>query len=135
MDDLSEADAIRRTFFILFAIGICGLICVSLFSGFMPPYKHLFYVVTLDNALHFIAFAMLGTVAAPAFRTRTVAFGALFVLLLLGFSLEFWQNFLPNRRCTIADASANMLGLMLGGLLGFRLRSLLLEPLLSKQKK
>ncbi|NJB69034.1 VanZ family protein [Desulfobaculum xiamenense] len=131
MEDRSDADAVRRTFLLLLAIGLVTLVCVSLFSGFMPPYRRLFMRVSLDNALHFLAFAMLATVTPPAFRTRAVAVGALFALLLMGFSLEFWQTFIPNRRCSLADASANMLGLTLGGLLGFVLRLRLLEPLMN----
>lgn len=132
MDDTHNGELLRRAFFLLFVLGICTLVAVSLFSGFMPPYKTLFFSISLDNVLHFMAFAMLATVAAPAFRTRSVALAALLVLLLLGFSLEFWQNFLPNRRCTLADAAANMLGIALGGGFGFFLRLRFVEPLPAK---
>lgn len=116
-----------RLFFLLFAGGMAALIFLSLFSDFMPPYRRLYRSVSLDNVLHFVAFGMLSCVAPLAFRTRSRAFGSLFLLLLLGFSLEFWQLYLPNRRCELFDALANMMGIGVGGSLGFWLRSRLLH--------
>lgn len=110
-------------FFALFVVGVAFLVLVSLFSEFMPPYRRLWGSVSLDNVLHFLAFAMLSGVAPLAFRSRARAFGALFVLFLLGFTLEFWQLYLPGRRCELFDALANALGICVGGGLGFWLRS------------
>lgn len=115
----------KRTvfFFALFVGGIGVLILLSLFSEFMPPYRRIYGSVSLDNILHFLAFAMLSGVAPLAFRSRARAFGALFLLFLLGFSLEFWQLYLPGRRCELFDALANAFGIFAGGGLGFWLRS------------
>jgi len=110
-------------FFAAFAVGILFLIFVSLFSDFMPPYRRLFWRISLDHVLHFVAFSMLGGVAPLAFRKTSRAFGALFMLMLLGFSLEFFQLYLPNRRCELFDAAANTLGIVCGGGLGFWLRA------------
>ncbi|BBD09002.1 VanZ family protein [Desulfovibrio ferrophilus] len=128
MENDQQSRRIVRLFFALFAVGILFLVFVSLFSDFMPPYRRLFWRVSLDNVLHFIAFALLGGVAPLAFRHSAKAFGALFVLMLLGFSLEFWQLYLPNRRCELIDASANVLGIVVGGGLGFWVRTLLFAP-------
>lgn len=111
-----------RAWFWVFLLGVLTLLGLSLFSEVMPPYKRLYGDVTLDNVLHFVAFGMLGLVAPMAFRTRSRGLAALLMLLLLGFSLEFWQNYLPGRRCQLLDAAANALGLGVGGLFGFALR-------------
>lgn len=124
MSEETSSKGFSRLFFPVFAAGILFLIFVSLFSDFMPPYQRLFWRVSLDHVLHFAAFAMLGLVAPLAFRNASRAFGALFMLMLLGFSLEFWQLYLPNRRCELFDAAANILGIVAGGGLGFWLRTL-----------
>lgn len=110
-------------FFALFVCGICVLVVLSLFSEFMPPYHRLYGRLSLDNVLHLLAFAMLSGVTPLAFRRRSRAFGALLVLFLLGFSLEFWQLYLPGRRCELFDALANVLGIFVGGGMGFWVRS------------
>lgn len=110
-------------FLILFVVGVLFLVFLSLFAELLPAYHRLFWRISLDNVLHFVAFAMLGCVAPLGFRRRTRALGALLALMLLGFSLELWQLYLPHRRCEFIDASANVLGIIIGGGLGFRLRS------------
>lgn len=119
---LDSSPAPPRIWFWVFVLGILTLLGLSLFSEIMPPYKRLYGDVTLDNVLHFVAFGMLGVVAPMAFRTRSRGLAALLMLLLLGFSLEFWQIYLPNRRCQLLDAVANALGLGVGGMLGFMVR-------------
>jgi len=111
-----------KGWYLLFAAGILVLLHLSLFSDFMPPYKRLYGQITLDNVLHFAAFAVLGTVAPLAFRMRNKAMLALFFLLLLGFFLEWLQIYIPNRRCQLLDAVGNGLGLLFGGVVGFTLR-------------
>ncbi|MBU1003669.1 MAG: VanZ family protein [Proteobacteria bacterium] len=113
---------------ILFVVGILFLVFMSLFSELLPAYHRLFWRISLDNVLHFVAFAMLGVVAPLAFRRGTRAFGALFALMLLGSFMEYWQLYLPHRRCELIDASANILGIVVGGGLGFWLRSLCCTP-------
>ncbi|WP_461208954.1 VanZ family protein [Desulfocurvus sp. DL9XJH121] len=123
MAEVPPEEKLPRLFFALFAVGICCLVFLSLFSEFMPPYRRLYHAVSLDNVLHFLAFAMLSGVAPLAFRSRSKAFGSLFVLFLLGFTLEFWQLYLPNRRCELFDALANAMGICVGGFMGFWVRS------------
>lgn len=107
----------------LLAAGVALLVHLSLFSDFMPPYKRLWGRVTLDNVLHFAAFAALGLVAPLALRDRRRALLALLGLLLLGGALELMQLAIPNRRCQLYDALGNTLGLLLGGGAGFALRA------------
>jgi len=108
---------------LLLAAGVVLLVYLSLFSEFMPPYKRLWGRVTLDNVLHFAAFAALGLVAPLALRSRRQALLALLALLLLGGALELMQLAIPNRRCQLYDALGNTLGLLLGGGAGFALRA------------
>lgn len=108
---------------VLLAFGVVLLVHLSLFSDFMPPYKRLWGRVTLDNVLHFAAFAALGLVTPMAVCNRRRALLALLALLLLGGTLELLQLAIPNRRCQLYDALGNTLGLLLGGSAGFALRA------------
>ena len=112
----------QKFFFALWATGIVLLAAGTLFSGLMPPYKTLLYRISLDNVLHFAIFLLLALISPFAFHARAKIFPALLFLGLLGIILEFWQGFLPNRRCTLSDALANILGLILGAAAGFWLR-------------
>ncbi|MCK9239288.1 VanZ family protein [Desulfocurvus sp.] len=107
---------------LLLAAGVALLVHLSLFSDFMPPYRRLFGRVTLDNVLHFAAFAALGLVAPLAPRSRPRALAALAALLALGLALELMQLAIPNRRCQLYDALGNALGLAAGAAAGFALR-------------
>jgi len=112
----------QKFFFALWAAGIVLLAAGTLFSGLMPPYKTLLYRISLDNVLHFAIFLLLALVSPFAFHARSKIFSALLFLALLGIALELCQGFIPNRMCTLADASANILGLILGAAAGFWLR-------------
>jgi len=48
-----------KTFRVLWAAGVILLVALSVFSTAAPPYRVLLYPITLDNALHFTAFALL----------------------------------------------------------------------------
>lgn len=112
----------QKLFFALWAAGIALLAAGTLFSGLMPPYTTLLYQISLDNVLHFAIFMLLALISPFAFHARSKIFPALIFLALLGVALEFWQGFIPNRRCTLSDALANLLGLVLGAAAGFWLR-------------
>ncbi|SKA63069.1 VanZ family protein [Desulfobaculum bizertense] len=122
MQHKASPPEVQRTFFAILMAGIALLLTLSLMSDFMPPYRPLYGPVSLDNVLHGLAFACLACVAPLAFPQRLTALASLVFLALLGFSLEFWQIFLPTRRCTIEDALANLLGITIGGIIGFCLR-------------
>jgi len=112
----------QKFFFALWAAGVALLAAGTLFSGLMPPYTTLLYRISLDNVLHFAIFLLLALISPLAFHARAKIFPALLFLALLGIALEVWQGFIPNRRCTLADALANILGLVLGAAAGFWLR-------------
>ncbi|MDY7001593.1 MAG: VanZ family protein [Thermodesulfobacteriota bacterium] len=112
----------QKFFFALWAAGIFLLAAGTLFSGLMPPYTTLLYRISLDNVLHFAIFLLLALISPFAFHSRSKIFPALLFLALLGIALEVWQGFIPNRRCTLSDSLANILGLVLGAAAGFWLR-------------
>jgi VanZ family protein len=67
-----------------------------------------------DKLLHFIAYFLLGAMAAAAFRGRRPVFTAVLALIVLGGALETLQG-LIGRDMSVYDALANTAGAVLGG--------------------
>ena len=72
-------------------------------------------LVPLDKWRHFLAYAAFGGALAYAtvdweYRTRTIALGALAIVVAYGVGIEVWQSFIPDRYFGMGDAYANALG-------------------------
>lgn len=78
--------------------------------------------VTLDEALHFLAFVLLASSFPLAFSSRLLVLVAPIILVLLNIVLEFAQMHIPNRRFSEEDLLAGVLGCVAGTLLGWGVR-------------
>ncbi len=113
-------------------ISLAWLAGVLLYAGLaMAPVRFPFVdtviwaPVTLDEVLHFLAFAWLALAFPLAFSSRLLVVLAPLMLVLLGIVSEFMQMHIPMRRFSEIDVLANTLGCIVGTLLGFLLRFLL----------
>ncbi|AGW12322.1 putative TPR-repeat-containing protein [Megalodesulfovibrio gigas DSM 1382 = ATCC 19364] len=83
------------------------------------PYQiNLFGNIMLDEALHFLAFAMLAVGLPYQFASWLDLGLAVLVLVLLGVATELAQLFIPSRAFALQDMAANILGCLAGVLPG-----------------
>lgn len=110
--------------FVVWFGGVLLLILLYVFIDIRLPSREVTPGVPLDQALHFLVFAMLAATAPLAFRRGGSALTAVLFLLALGLFLEITQYFIPSRHFSLYDALANALGLAVGAGPGFLARLL-----------
>ena len=78
-----------------------------------------------DKVGHFIAYFVLGGLAAFSFRPTPASLAGLFVFLIVfGGCLEFGQSLTPGRHADLVDAGANAAGTFWGLLVGLSFRAM-----------
>lgn len=104
-----------RVFFTVWLLGIGLYVGLALlpwqFSGQNTP---VLGMATLDEVMHFLAFAMLAVALPYRFPSRLDLFLATLLLVLLGVATELAQLFIPARAFSLRDMGANVLGCLLG---------------------
>ena len=97
---------LRSLFFKLVFLGSLSLLMV----GSLLPANRVPAGSMDDKVLHFLAYAIVGVLAALAFRRRSARFASLALLVLLGVGLEFGQTYVPGRSFELWDMAANSCG-------------------------
>lgn len=116
----------RREWKLFSLIWLAGIALYTALS-LMPlriPYKDpvLWGVASVDEVMHFAAFAGLAVFLAFLFRSRIDLFLAYVLLLLLGMATELSHLLIPNRTFSFRDMAANALGCITGSLPGLAWR-------------
>ncbi|MFW5733801.1 MAG: VanZ family protein [Oceanidesulfovibrio sp.] len=106
-------------FALIWLAGIALYTVLSLLPIRIPFYQPVFWgAASMDEALHFGAFAFLAVSLAFVFRSRLDLFLAYLLLLLLGTATELSHLLIPNRAFALRDLGANLFGCMAGALPG-----------------
>jgi VanZ family protein len=97
---------------------------VILFASSIPVPEEVPDIFGLDKLLHFAVYSLLGWLLVKTFKTtgRAVGWGRIRSIVFLGFLISFsfgafvelWQNFVPGRSPSIADAITNGVGGLVG---------------------
>jgi len=113
----------RRAILVVWILSVAGIIFVSLLPHVELPVD--FW--NADKLYHMFAYAWLGALPLFAFTRRGHARMAAFSMIVLGVLLEWAQSYVPGRSASLADATANTIGvfagLWLAGTIIARLRS------------
>lgn len=80
--------------------------------------------LSLDYVLHSLGFAWLASGFPLLFDSRLLLWLSPSLLALLAVDLEFWQMHIPNRRFSEKDIAAGVVGVCLGALLGWGVRTM-----------
>ncbi|QJT08968.1 VanZ family protein [Oceanidesulfovibrio marinus] len=112
-----------KLFSLIWLAGI-GLYTALSLMPIRIPYRDpvLWGVASVDETIHFAAFAMLAVFLAFLFRSRIDLFLAYVLLLLLGVATELSHLLIPNRTFSFRDMAANALGCITGSLPGLAWR-------------
>jgi VanZ family protein len=94
---------------------ISVIISISVLS-LLPP-KSSLHLGSKDKISHFLAYFILSSNAFLVWRISRKSFWLIFILILYGLLLEFFQNFVPGRDSNWLDAFANTTGVLLGFLI------------------
>ncbi|CAM2058668.1 polysaccharide biosynthesis protein VpsQ [Desulfovibrionales bacterium] len=128
--DFGQADRgwIWRVLITIWGLEILVYVGLALFPLSLPL-QHIvacrlpFYgLLSLDDLLHFLSFFLLAVPVPLTFCFKLDAYLALLFLVLLAVVTELLQLFIPHRRFDLVDLSANLLGCLVGFLLGAVLR-------------
>lgn len=107
-----------RPFYAFWFAGVAVYAGFSLAPWQFPYQVMLFGNIMLDEALHFLAFALLAVGLPYQFTPWLDLCLAVLVLVLLGIATELAQLFIPSRAFAVQDMAANTLGCLLGILPG-----------------
>ncbi|WP_051286357.1 VanZ family protein [Megalodesulfovibrio gigas] len=107
-----------RAFYAFWFAGVAVYAAFSLAPWQFPYQINLFGNIMLDEALHFLAFAMLAVGLPYQFASWLDLGLAVLVLVLLGVATELAQLFIPSRAFALQDMAANILGCLAGVLPG-----------------
>ncbi|TVM19678.1 hypothetical protein DPQ33_00105 [Oceanidesulfovibrio indonesiensis] len=124
--DSGEQHADRRAWRLFTVVWLSGIALYAVLS-LLPiriPFQQsvLWGAASMDEALHFAAFAILAVNLAFVFHSRIDLFLAYLLLLLLGTATELSHLLIPNRMFSFRDLGANLLGCMAGSLPGLSWR-------------
>ncbi len=97
--------------YIMFVTYVLIVATLSLIPGSGESYAH------LDKIGHFIMYAVMSAAVFPVFHSKQTRLFAVIFCILLGIILEGLQTFIPGRYCSLADAIADILGVIAGVLL------------------
>ncbi len=104
-----------RVFCVIWLIGIGLYVGMALMPWKFPGHSTpILGLVTLDEVLHFCAFALLAVALPHGFPSRLDLFLATLLLVLLGVGTELAQVFIPDRAFSLRDMAANVLGCLAG---------------------
>lgn len=102
--------SVRSALKVLFA---CSLVAVSILS-LLPPNAEPSLSFLSDKLQHASAYAWLALIGAIAYSSRRAKMTLLVMLPIFGAAIELVQYFVPDRTPELADAIANLVGVLLG---------------------
>lgn len=108
----------RPALFRLWLCGVAGITFVSLLPGSALPQTALIS----DKFEHGLSYLLLSWLAGLSIARTRMVLAAMLALAALGLAMEFAQLQIPGRSFEWADALANTVGVLGGGLLGWPLR-------------
>ena len=101
---------LRRTILALWAASVALVIYLSLSPKLEIPYDF----NNADKVAHLLAYLWLAALPFFAFLTPKSALVGASCMVPLGIGLEFAQSYVPGRCFSVADMTANCLGVILG---------------------
>jgi VanZ family protein len=97
---------------------------VIFFASSIPVPDEIPDVFGLDKLIHFASYSVLGWLLARTFKSKgqsvgggkasSVVFSCFLISFFFGAFIELWQNFIPGRSTSLADAIANGAGGLFG---------------------
>jgi VanZ family protein len=112
---MSSPSGVANPYYGLLAARAAFLVAVGLLASgsvlpaaYLPPYS------LQDKLLHFLGYAIVGSLAMLAIRHPRRQLGGLLALTLLGVLLELAQQWVPGRAFELADMAANGCGVFCG---------------------
>lgn len=104
-----------RVFCVMWLLGIGLYVGLALLPWQLPGHSaRIIGSITVDELLHFLAFACLAVALPSSFPSRVDLFLATLLLLLMGVATELAQLFIPARAFSMSDMAANVLGCCAG---------------------
>lgn len=100
----------RRATLAVWLLSVAGTVFVSLLPHVELPVD--FW--NADKLYHMFTYAWLGGLPVFAFTRRRNARMAAFSMIILGVLLEWGQSYVPGRSASLADATANTIGVFAG---------------------
>ncbi len=110
---------LRRRLRLAWLVGVGVLVVGSLLPGSSPAVSWVGGIN--DKLLHFAAYAALALLAVLAADDRRAVLRSVFIMVVLGVTLDFAQRFIPGRGFELGDILADNLGLLCGAFFGLRL--------------
>lgn len=98
---------------VLWLLAIAAVVAGSLLPGNSTPLQWIGMFHVNDKAQHFLAYAVLAWFPAWLY-SRAAALGTCGMLFALGVLLEIAQAAVPGRSCELADALADLAGVLSG---------------------
>ncbi len=95
---------------VTWAASICGVMVLSI----APPDEVPLSVDGADKIAHCLAYAWLAVLPFFSFEKTRTAFVAALLMIPYGIALEFAQQVVPGRDCSLADMAADAAGVFLG---------------------
>jgi VanZ family protein len=91
-----------------------GSICFVIFYSLTPRVEFPVDFWEADKFYHFIAYGWLSILPMTGYSQRKLAVNASLSMIILGILLEIGQLYVPGRMFSVADITANTLGVILG---------------------
>jgi len=108
---LVGAHRLRRLHVLIWAVGVAGVVVLSLIPKAAPSPR-------VDEYAHLAAFAVLAALSLLAFRRPRSAALSICCVVVVGLIIEAAQSLVPGRSASLEDVAANLAGVAMGVIVG-----------------